>query len=104
MISWDYSILVGVLFAVSAYLMLSKSYWNVLIGFVLLSNSVNLLILFSSMAPTDSAAPIINETGGGILADPLPQALILTSIVIGFGLCAYFASLLYALVARGRNG
>lgn len=84
----DSVILVFVLFSVSVYLMLKPSVVDIILGFALLSNGVNLLILFASDNPDAKVAPLIGQ-GVKSIVDPLPQALILTAIVIGFGLTCY---------------
>ncbi|GEM_PF-370125 len=89
------AILVGFLFGVSIYLVLMKSFVRILFGFVLLSNAANLFLLSMSGDPSGKNAPIIRE--GGLPVDPLPQALILTAIVISFGVTAYLVVLLYRL-------
>ncbi len=66
-------------FTVGFYLILGKNYSEVLFGIAITSNAVNLLLLESS-----------KELEEGV--DPLPQALILTAIVIGFALIAFFAA------------
>lgn len=83
--------IVGVLFAAGVYLVLQRNLLRVVFGLVLLSNSVNLLLLAAGrIGPTN--APLIAE-GADIpvapFANPLPQALVLTAIVIGFGLVAF---------------
>lgn len=88
--------LVGVLFAVSTYLLLQKSFVRILFGFVALSNAVNLFILSMSGDPADKRPPVLVE-GSGPLVDPVPQALVLTAIVIGFGLTIYLIMLLYRI-------
>ena len=65
-------------------------------GFVILSNAANLLVLSASGRPDDKAAPIVLDPNAPMV-DPLPQALILTAIVIGFGVIAYLVLLLYRL-------
>jgi len=88
------AILVGVLFACGTYLILQYSFVRILFGFVVLTNAANLLVLSMSGNPAGKAAPIAGERAGA-LVDPLPQALILTAIVIGFGMTAYLVLLLY---------
>ncbi len=85
------SIVTGALFAAGIYMILRRSIVKLIIGLVLLSHSANLLI-FTAGRMTMSQPPIIKE--GAIFlnepyADPLPQALILTAIVISFGLTAF---------------
>lgn len=90
------AVLVGLLFAISTYLILQKSFVRILFGFVALSNAVNLFILTMSGDPLGKRAPIVSE-GSGPVVDPLPQALVLTAIVIGFGITVYLIILLYRI-------
>lgn len=92
----DTAILVGLLFAGAIYLILQTSFTRILFGFVVLSNAANLLILSMSGNPEGKLAPLMNGVAGSRV-DPLPQALILTAIVIGFGVTAYLVMLLYRL-------
>lgn len=89
--------IVGGLFAGSIFLMLRKNLIRIIIGLILLSNAVNLLI-FTVGRITAGNPPLIGEDStiaeAGI-ANPLPQALILTAIVIGFGLLAFALVLVY---------
>jgi multicomponent Na+:H+ antiporter subunit C len=93
---WETAILVGLLFGFACYLMLQASFARVLFGFVLLTNAANLFILAMSGAPRGRTAPVLLEPGT-VAVDPLPQALILTAIVIGFGVLAYLVMLLYRI-------
>jgi len=91
------AILVGVLFATATYLMLRRSLVKLVIGLVLLSNAANLLI-FATSGLTRGAPPLIPEgmlVPEGVVADPLPQALILTAIVISFGVLAFAVVLIH---------
>ncbi len=90
------ALLIGVLFACATYLILQNSFVKILFGFIVLSNAANLLLLSMSGAPDGREAPIAGQ-GAGPMVDPLPQALILTAIVIGFGVTAYLVVLLYRL-------
>ncbi len=90
------AMVVGVLFASAIYLMLSRNTQRIAIGFILLSNAVNLMVLTSSGLPERAVPPLLGPEQSGIYADPLPQAFILTAIVIGLGT----ASFLLALAAR----
>ena len=85
------SILVGVLFAAALYTMLRRSIVRLAIGLTLLSHAANLLI-FTVSGVSRSGTPIIPEGREAPLAgsaDPVPQALILTAIVISFGVLAF---------------
>jgi len=85
------AVTVGILVAGSAYLMLSRSIVKFLFGLILLGNAAN-LVIFASGRLTAGAPPLI-EKGMTALTEPaanaLPQALILTAIVISFGLLAF---------------
>lgn len=84
----------AVLFACGTYLMLERSLTRVLLGFLLVGNGVNLLILI--MGGGKGRAPILDKgTTVESIADPLPQAFILTSIVITFGVSAFMLALIY---------
>ncbi len=88
---------VGVLFAAGVYMVLRRSLVKVLIGLAILTNAANLLI-FSSAGLTRGRPPLVPlgaDTPGGAVADPLPQALVLTAIVIGFGVQAFAVVLVY---------
>lgn len=89
-----FAITVGVIVACAFYLILRRSMVRLLVGLALLTYAVNLLI-FSTGNPSTRAAPIIGETPVETMADPLPQALILTAIVISFGVLAFTVSLGY---------
>ena len=81
----------GVLYAAGIYLMMRRRLVQLIIGLGLLSNGTNLLI-FTAGGLTRARPPILPE-GAVVLeppyADPVPQALVLTAIVIGFGLLAF---------------
>jgi multicomponent Na+:H+ antiporter subunit C len=88
---------VGGLYAAGLYMMLRRSIVKLIIGLVLLSNATNLLI-FISAGLTRGQPPLIAEGSNylsGNYADPLPQALILTAIVISFGVLAFALVLAY---------
>lgn len=91
------ALLVGFAVAVAVWLMMSGNLIRFLIGFGLLGNALNLLI-FQSGRLTYAAPPIVPEGAkapAGEVANALPQALILTAIVIGFGLVAFTLVLIY---------
>ena len=91
-----YAILASSLFAAGIYSILRRSLVKLLIGIILLSQSANLYI-FIAGGLTSASPPLINEGTTALIrpyADPLPQALILTAIVISFGVVAFFLVLL----------
>ncbi len=91
------AILIGMFFAVSIYLLLSRAIIRMLLGISIFGNAVNLLI-FTAGRLTKETPPIV-PMGEEILlepfANPLPQALILTAIVIGFALFTFLLVLGY---------
>lgn len=82
---------IGVLVASGLYLMLRGRTFPVIIGLTLLSYAVN-LFLFGMGRLVIGAPPIIQD-GVTTYTDPIPQALVLTAIVIGFGMTAYAITL-----------
>jgi multicomponent Na+:H+ antiporter subunit C len=85
------AVLVGVLVAAAVYLMLARNLLRFLFGLILISNAANLTI-FASGRLTVGAPPLIPlgaDAPVGVVANALPQALVLTAIVIGFGLFAF---------------
>ncbi len=92
-----FALVVGIFFAAGFYLMMSKLIIRILLGVVLLGNAVNLLI-FTAGRLTPAIPPII-PAGETILpagtANPLPQALILTAIVISFSFFCFLLVLTY---------
>jgi len=87
-------VVMAVLYACGIYLLLERSMTRVLLGFLLVGNATNLLIII--MAGMPGVAPIVTD---GVTAeemtDPLPEALILTAIVITFGVSAFLLALIY---------
>jgi multicomponent Na+:H+ antiporter subunit C len=94
----DYAVaaLSGVFFTAAIYLLLSRALIRMLLGLALLGNAVNLLIFVAGRL-TRVAPPIAAEgTAAPLLgANPLPQALILTAIVIGFAMFSFLLVLAY---------
>jgi multicomponent Na+:H+ antiporter subunit C len=84
------ALLVGGLYAAGLYLMLSRNMVRLVFGLALLSHAANLLI-FAAAGLTRGRPPIVGDEplASGSYADPLPQALILTAIVISFGVFAF---------------
>ena len=91
------ALLSGVLFAAGVYLVLSRNLLRMIFGLVLLSNAVNLLVLgMGRVARLDPPlVPVGADAPVGAVANPLPQALVLTAIVIGFGLVSFALVLAY---------
>ncbi|WP_026569875.1 Na(+)/H(+) antiporter subunit C [Sediminibacillus terrae] len=87
------SVVAGILFAAGIYNLLQKQLLRIVIGTVILSNGAHLFIL--TMGKLKRGAPPVLEYGVSEYADPLPQALILTSIVISFGLTSLLLVLSY---------
>ncbi|QPM92538.1 Na+/H+ antiporter subunit C [Pseudooceanicola algae] len=78
---------IGILTAGGVYLILRLRSFSVILGLSLLSYAVN-LFLFSTGRLTVNAPPILSPYGDASYTDPLPQALVLTAIVISFGMTA----------------
>ncbi|MFN3326634.1 MAG: Na+/H+ antiporter subunit C [Bryobacteraceae bacterium] len=95
------SIVIGALYAGGVYMMLRRSIVKHIIGLALLAHATHLLIFTAGglmrgrppLVPTDRTIPFES------VADPLPQALILTAIVISFGLLAFALALLHRTTA-----
>lgn len=94
-----FSTAIGLLTACGIFLMLRPRTFSLVLGLTLLSYAVN-LFLFSSGRLRMDAPPLIRD--GAAYTDPLPQALVLTAIVIGFGMTAYLVML--ALRALAESG
>ncbi len=94
------AISVGVMTSCGVFLVLRSSTFTVVVGLTLLSYAVNVFLL--SMGRLKVGAPAIIDPAAEQYADPLPQALVLTAIVIAFGMTAFVIVL--ALKARGELG
>lgn len=94
-----YAFCVGLLTACGIFLMLRGRTFPVVVGLTLLSYAVN-LFLFASGRLQSAGAAVLGTTD--TYADPLPQALVLTAIVIGFAMTAFLVIL--AMRARGDLG
>jgi multicomponent K+:H+ antiporter subunit C len=95
---------IGILVACGVYLLLRSRSFDVILGLTLLSYATNLLI-FSAGRLVPGKPPVLKEGVAPLLenyVDPLPQALVLTAIVIGFATTALFLVMLIA--ARGFTG
>ncbi len=92
------ALLFGVLFATAVYLILARSLVRIIIGLLLLGNAANIAIITGGRVL--GTTPPLVESGAQVLAqtasNPLPQALVLTAIVIAFGLTAFIMVLTWA--------
>ena len=84
------AVVAGVLYATGLFLMLRRRLAQIIVGLGLLANGSNVLI-FTAAGLTRAAPPVIPADGvaPASFADPVPQSLILTAIVIGFGVLAF---------------
>jgi multicomponent Na+:H+ antiporter subunit C len=87
------SVLIGIPFMTATYLMLSKSLLRIIIGTGLLSHGAHLLLI--TMGGLKRGDPPLLGEHAKNYVDPIPQALILTAIVISFGVTAFFLVLAY---------
>ncbi len=83
--------LIAVLAGTGTYLVMHRTLTRIILGLGLLGNAIYLLILTSGDSPGE--APIIGREGA--FTDPLPQALVLTAIVIGFGVISFLLAMAY---------
>ena len=86
-------VIIGGLYAAGIYLLLDRSLTRVLLGFLLLGNATNILLL-STGGPA-GLAPILGYADPEEMSDPLPEALILTAIVITFGVSAFVLAMIH---------
>lgn len=94
MISLTLVVLVGALFGIGVYLILQRSLTRIVVGLGLIGHSVNLLLLATGGRAGEP--PVVHGDGHTEkLVDPVPQALALTAIVIGFGVSAFLLALAY---------
>lgn len=99
-----FAVMVGLLFAAGLYGLLRRSMVRMIVGMILLSQAVNLLVFFSG--GLKKGKPVfVPESGEALLgsADPIPQALVLTAIVIGFGLTAFMIVLFQRVFASEKS-
>lgn len=92
-----FALIVGTLYGCSLYLLLRRSIVKLAVGLILLGNGANLLI-FSAGGLIRGRPPLVPEGSTTVpapYADPLPQALILTAIVISFGVLVFAVALIY---------
>ncbi|MEW1981371.1 Na(+)/H(+) antiporter subunit C [Citricoccus sp. NPDC079358] len=95
-------LVMGVMYAVSIYLLLERTLTRVLLGMILITNATNLLIL--TMAGAPGQAPLVEDgVDPSAYTDPLPQAMTLTSIVISFAITAFMLGMIYRSWKLGRR-
>ncbi len=87
------AVVVGVLYAVGTYLVLQRTLTRIVIGLAVMAHGANLLVLMAGGRA--GRAPLIGAGPRGPYADPLPQAMALTAIVITFGVTAFLLALAY---------
>ena len=92
-INLSMALVVGALYAVGFYLLLQRSLIRVLFGIVVLGHGANLLLQLAGGPP--GRAPIVGTVAPEAMADPLPQAMALTAIVITFALSTFLLALSY---------
>lgn len=99
---WKIALFAGVLAGAGVYMMLARHMLSLVFGLSLVGTAAN-LVVFAGGRVRDGAAPLVPD---GVLvpieplANPLPQALVLTAIVIGFGLVAFALALTFAAHRR----
>jgi multicomponent Na+:H+ antiporter subunit C len=86
-----YLVVIAVLFGTGAYLLLHRSLTKIILGVVMLSNGINVLIVATSSRPGNP--PLVGTDG--TMTDSVPQALVLTAIVIGFAIVAFMLALVW---------
>lgn len=87
------AVVIGGLYAVSVYLLLQRSLMRIVLGFVLVGHAANLLLLLAG-GPA-GLAPLVGKAPPREMADALPQAMVLTAIVITFGVTTLLLALAY---------
>ena len=99
------AIVIGVLFAAAVYLMLRRSVLKLALGLSLMANAAN-LVIFVAAGLTRGEPPLV--PGGATApaadaADPLPQAMVLTAIVISFAVLAFTLTLMHRVYQEGGS-
>ena len=89
------AMVVGVLFGAGVFLLVRRSLFKLVIGLILLGHATNLLIFVSAKLVPGQPPFLEPDVDPALLADPLPQALILTAIVISLGVTAFALVLAY---------
>jgi multicomponent Na+:H+ antiporter subunit C len=86
-------VLVAVLVGTGVYLLLERSLSRIIVGTALISNGINVLMLVAGGRA--GGAPLLGETAPEDMSDPLPQAMVLTAIVITLGMTAFLLAMAY---------
>ena len=92
------AITIGILFSIGVFQILRRNVIRSAIGLMILANAVNLFLL--SAGAYTAVEPAYTTATGGVRADALPQALILTAIVISMGGTAFLLAMLYVISSR----
>lgn len=90
--------LVGVLFAAGTFLILQRTLTRIVLGLTMMSNGASLLLILAG-GPTGAAPFLDRESLGQRLSDPMPQAMVLTAIVINFAMVGFLLALAYRSMA-----
>ncbi len=88
------AVLVGALFATGIFLILQRTLTRIILGLTTMSNGVSMLLMLSGGRA--GAAPFTDRQASGVrLADPMPQAMVLTAIVINFAMVSFLLAMAY---------
>lgn len=88
------AVIVGILFAAGTFLILQRTLSRIILGMTMCSNGVNMLLMLTG-GRGGAAAFADGRSGGLRLADPMPQAMALTTIVINFAMVAFLLALAF---------
>ena len=87
------AVVLGLLFAFGTFLVLRRDLVRVIWGVTIISQAANVYLI--TMGGIGGTVPIVSHGDYGVITDPIPQALVLTAIVIGFGTTAFALVLTY---------
>lgn len=91
---WVGAITAGIMAALGVWMLLDKHLMRVVLGVAVFANAINLGMLTAGRYAGAEAAFVLGENAGTDVANPLPQALVLTAIVIGFALFVFSLAVL----------
>lgn len=97
------AIYIAVLFGCAVYMLQTRSILRIVIGTVFISHAANLLIISAGQLKRGEPPVLARDVASQIIVDPLPQALILTAIVIGFGVTSLLLVVAYRTVRANRS-